>query len=75
MISDAVASWLSQCPGPFPCVVSSLTVHAEMEWHSSASSLSSWPLYISEDGLVVLYRWVLLVSGRSGVKLESPQSS
>ncbi|CAN8022428.1 unnamed protein product, partial [Ixodes persulcatus] len=47
---------VAKCPGPFPCVVSSLTVHAEMEWHSSASSLSSWPLYISEDGLVVLYR-------------------
>lgn len=47
---------VAKCPGPFPCVVSSLTVHTELEWYSSASSLSSWPLYISEDGLVVLYR-------------------
>ncbi|XP_077493816.1 ubiquitin carboxyl-terminal hydrolase 47-like isoform X2 [Amblyomma americanum] len=47
---------VSKCPGQFPCPVSSLTVHSEMEWHSNAPSLTSWPLYISDDGLVVLYR-------------------
>ncbi|CAN7994990.1 unnamed protein product, partial [Ixodes hexagonus] len=47
---------IAKCPGPFPGVVSSLTVHADMEWYSTAPSLSSWPLYISEDGSVVLYR-------------------
>lgn len=47
---------VAKCPGQFPCLVSSLTVHNEMDWHGSAPSLTSWPLYISEDGLVVLYR-------------------
>ncbi|KAL1416800.1 hypothetical protein MTO96_027510 [Rhipicephalus appendiculatus] len=47
---------VAKCPGQFPCPVSLLTVHTEMEWHGNAPSLTSWPLYISEDGLVVLYR-------------------
>ncbi|XP_075532033.1 ubiquitin carboxyl-terminal hydrolase 47-like isoform X5 [Dermacentor variabilis] len=47
---------IAKCPGQFPCPVSSLTVHTEVEWHCSAPSLISWPLYIGEDGLVVLYR-------------------
>ncbi|XP_064489986.1 ubiquitin carboxyl-terminal hydrolase 47-like isoform X2 [Ornithodoros turicata] len=47
---------VAKCPGPFPCTVSSLTVNTETEWHGTATSLCSWPLYINEDGLVVLYR-------------------
>ncbi|XP_077530033.1 ubiquitin carboxyl-terminal hydrolase 47-like isoform X1 [Haemaphysalis longicornis] len=47
---------VAKCPGQFPCTVSALTVQAEMEWHGNAASLTSWPLYIGEDGLVVLYR-------------------
>lgn len=47
---------VAKCPGQFPCTVSALTVHTEMEWHGNAASLTSWPLYIGEDGLVVLYR-------------------
>lgn len=45
-----------KCTGPFPCTVSPLTASTELEWHGSAYSLCSWPLYINEDGAVVLYR-------------------
>ncbi|KAL3211727.1 hypothetical protein MRX96_008427 [Rhipicephalus microplus] len=47
---------VAKCPGQFPCLVSSLTVHTEMDWQHNAPSLTAWPLFISEDGLVVLYR-------------------
>ncbi|GBM25505.1 Ubiquitin carboxyl-terminal hydrolase 47 [Araneus ventricosus] len=42
--------------GTFPCEMSLLSVHSELEWLSEQPSVSSWPLCISDDGHVIFYR-------------------
>ncbi|XP_023222408.1 ubiquitin carboxyl-terminal hydrolase 47-like [Centruroides sculpturatus] len=42
--------------GTFPCEPSLLSIHTDFDWHSQASSLNTWPLYISDDGHVIFYR-------------------
>ena len=43
--------------GSFPCEMSVLGVHTELDWNSQITSLDSWPLNIFEDGHVILYRY------------------
>ncbi|GFY64316.1 ubiquitin carboxyl-terminal hydrolase 47 [Trichonephila inaurata madagascariensis] len=47
---------LAKGQGTFPCEVSLLTIHNELEWLTQQPSVSSWPLCISDDGQVVYYR-------------------
>ncbi|XP_069705284.1 ubiquitin carboxyl-terminal hydrolase 47 isoform X2 [Periplaneta americana] len=42
--------------GSFPCEMSVLGIHTELDWNSQTTSLDSWPLNIFEDGHVILYR-------------------
>uniref|UniRef100_A0A1B6DYN4 Ubiquitin carboxyl-terminal hydrolase 47 n=1 Tax=Clastoptera arizonana TaxID=38151 RepID=A0A1B6DYN4_9HEMI len=41
--------------GVFPCEVSVFQV-SDLEWNHNGESLDSWPLHITEDGCVILYR-------------------
>ncbi|XP_059471100.1 ubiquitin carboxyl-terminal hydrolase 47-like isoform X2 [Neocloeon triangulifer] len=45
-----------KAPGSFPCDISVLTVHTELEWISATSNLNEWPFNIFEDGHVIFYR-------------------
>jgi len=42
--------------GFFPCDMSVLSIHTELEWNPKAPSLESWPIQITEDGGVIFYR-------------------
>ncbi|XP_072574356.1 ubiquitin carboxyl-terminal hydrolase 47 isoform X2 [Paramormyrops kingsleyae] len=42
--------------GTFPCDISVLEVHQDLDWNPKVSTLNVWPLYISDDGAVVFYR-------------------
>jgi ubiquitin carboxyl-terminal hydrolase 47 len=42
--------------GSFPCEMSVLAIHTELDWNSQTSPPDSWPLNIFEDGHVILYR-------------------
>jgi ubiquitin carboxyl-terminal hydrolase 47 len=40
----------------FPCEMSVLGIHTELDWNCQTTTLDSWPLNIFEDGHVILYR-------------------
>uniref|UniRef100_UPI00358FDFB7 ubiquitin carboxyl-terminal hydrolase 47 isoform X2 n=1 Tax=Myxine glutinosa TaxID=7769 RepID=UPI00358FDFB7 len=42
--------------GTFPCDMSVLDIHQDLEWNPKVSTLNVWPLYICDDGAVVFYR-------------------
>ncbi|XP_076350596.1 ubiquitin carboxyl-terminal hydrolase 47-like isoform X3 [Tachypleus tridentatus] len=42
--------------GTFPCDVSLLSIHNDLDWHFQILSLNMWPLYMSDDGHVIFYR-------------------
>ncbi|XP_077482778.1 ubiquitin carboxyl-terminal hydrolase 47 [Stigmatopora argus] len=42
--------------GTFPCDISVLEIHQELDWNPKVSALNMWPLYICDDGAVVFYR-------------------
>jgi ubiquitin carboxyl-terminal hydrolase 47 len=42
--------------GSFPCEISVLGIHTELDWSSATATLDSWPPGLSEDGQVILYR-------------------
>ncbi|XP_035663404.1 ubiquitin carboxyl-terminal hydrolase 47-like isoform X1 [Branchiostoma floridae] len=42
--------------GTFPCDVSLLEIHTDLEWDPSVQALNTWPLYICDDGSVLFYR-------------------
>ncbi|KAM4720713.1 ubiquitin carboxyl-terminal hydrolase 47 isoform 1-T1 [Rhinophrynus dorsalis] len=42
--------------GTFPCDISVLEIHQELDWNPKVTTLNVWPLYISDDGAVIFYR-------------------
>uniref|UniRef100_A0A8C5Q3U5 Ubiquitin carboxyl-terminal hydrolase 47 n=1 Tax=Leptobrachium leishanense TaxID=445787 RepID=A0A8C5Q3U5_9ANUR len=42
--------------GTFPCDISVLEIHQDLDWNPKVSTLNAWPLYISDDGAVIFYR-------------------
>ncbi|XP_061610130.1 ubiquitin carboxyl-terminal hydrolase 47 isoform X3 [Phyllopteryx taeniolatus] len=42
--------------GTFPCDISVLEIHQDLDWNPKVSALNMWPLYICDDGAVVFYR-------------------
>ncbi|TSL68241.1 Ubiquitin carboxyl-terminal hydrolase 47 [Bagarius yarrelli] len=42
--------------GTFPCDISVLDIHQDLDWNPKVSTLNVWPLYICDDGAVVFYR-------------------
>ncbi|XP_053576238.1 ubiquitin carboxyl-terminal hydrolase 47 isoform X2 [Bombina bombina] len=42
--------------GTFPCDISVLEIHQELDWNPKVTTLNAWPLYISDDGAVIFYR-------------------
>ncbi|MBN3279826.1 UBP47 hydrolase, partial [Polyodon spathula] len=42
--------------GTFPCDISILEIHHDLDWNPKVSTLNVWPLYICDDGAVVFYR-------------------
>ncbi|XP_018115793.1 ubiquitin carboxyl-terminal hydrolase 47-like isoform X2 [Xenopus laevis] len=42
--------------GTFPCDISVLEIHQDLDWNPKVSTLNAWPLYISDDGAVLFYR-------------------
>ncbi|XP_061169219.1 ubiquitin carboxyl-terminal hydrolase 47-like isoform X6 [Saccostrea echinata] len=42
--------------GTFPCDISLLEIHSDLDWSPHVTSLNSWPLYICDDGCVLYYR-------------------
>lgn len=46
----------AKATGYFPCEMSVLKIHTELDWNPKAVSLESYPIQISEDGGVVFYR-------------------
>lgn len=42
--------------GTFPCDISLLEIHNDLDWSPHVTSLNSWPLYICDDGCVLYYR-------------------
>ncbi|MGH0167929.1 UNVERIFIED_CONTAM: hypothetical protein FKN15_077213 [Acipenser sinensis] len=42
--------------GTFPCDISILEIHQDLDWNPKVSTLNVWPLYICDDGAVVFYR-------------------
>ncbi|MEE6498809.1 hypothetical protein FKM82_003239 [Ascaphus truei] len=42
--------------GTFPCDISILEIHQDLDWNPKVSTLNAWPLYISDDGAVIFYR-------------------
>uniref|UniRef100_M3ZLS5 Ubiquitin carboxyl-terminal hydrolase 47 n=1 Tax=Xiphophorus maculatus TaxID=8083 RepID=M3ZLS5_XIPMA len=41
--------------GTFPCDISVLEIHQDLDWNPKVSTLNVWPLYICDDGAVVFY--------------------
>lgn len=48
----------SQGRGTFPCDISILEIHQDLDWNPKVSTLNVWPLYICDDGAVIFYRYV-----------------
>ncbi|MED6232449.1 Ubiquitin carboxyl-terminal hydrolase 47, partial [Ataeniobius toweri] len=46
--------------GTFPCDISVLEIHQDLDWNPKVSTLNVWPLYICDDGAVVFYSQRLL---------------
>lgn len=42
--------------GTFPCDISVLEVHQDLDWNPKVTTLNVWPLYICDDGAVIFYR-------------------
>lgn len=42
--------------GTFPCDISVLEIHQDLDWNPKVSALNMWPLYICDDGAIVFYR-------------------
>ncbi|XP_048463304.1 ubiquitin carboxyl-terminal hydrolase 47-like [Rhincodon typus] len=42
--------------GTFPCDISVLEIHQDLDWNPKVSTLNVWPLYICDDGAVIFYR-------------------
>ncbi|OXB60407.1 hypothetical protein ASZ78_000813 [Callipepla squamata] len=42
--------------GTFPCDISILEIHQDLDWNPKVSTLNVWPLYICDDGAVIFYR-------------------
>ncbi|XP_032079352.1 ubiquitin carboxyl-terminal hydrolase 47 isoform X2 [Thamnophis elegans] len=42
--------------GTFPCEISILEIHQDLDWNPKVSTLNVWPLYICDDGAVIFYR-------------------
>ncbi|XP_062327150.1 ubiquitin carboxyl-terminal hydrolase 47 isoform X1 [Osmerus eperlanus] len=42
--------------GTFPCDISVMEIHQDLDWNPKVSTLNVWPLYICDDGAVVFYR-------------------
>ncbi|KAJ8315138.1 hypothetical protein KUTeg_007288 [Tegillarca granosa] len=42
--------------GTFPCDVSLLEIHTDLDWSPYVTTLNTWPLYICDDGNVLYYR-------------------
>nr|XP_055070015.1 ubiquitin carboxyl-terminal hydrolase 47 isoform X3 [Misgurnus anguillicaudatus] len=42
--------------GTFPCDISVLEIHQDLDWNPKVSTLNAWPLYICDDGAVIFYR-------------------
>ncbi|XP_074132885.1 ubiquitin carboxyl-terminal hydrolase 47 isoform X5 [Sminthopsis crassicaudata] len=42
--------------GTFPCDMSVLEIHQDLDWNPKVSTLNVWPLYICDDGAVIFYR-------------------
>uniref|UniRef100_A0A8C1NGT5 Ubiquitin carboxyl-terminal hydrolase 47 n=1 Tax=Cyprinus carpio TaxID=7962 RepID=A0A8C1NGT5_CYPCA len=47
---------LLQGRGTFPCDISLLEIHQDLDWNPKVSTLNVWPLYICDDGAVIFYR-------------------
>lgn len=48
--------FFAQGKGTFPCDISVLEIHQDLDWNPKVSTLNVWPLYICDDGAVVFYR-------------------
>ena len=46
--------------GQFPCHVSVLEIHDDLDWNPDGTTLGVGPLYICEDGAVIFYRYLKL---------------
>ncbi|XP_029438913.1 ubiquitin carboxyl-terminal hydrolase 47 isoform X1 [Rhinatrema bivittatum] len=42
--------------GTFPCDISVLEIHQDLDWNPKVTALNVWPLYICDDGAVIFYR-------------------
>ncbi|XP_046669066.1 ubiquitin carboxyl-terminal hydrolase 47-like isoform X1 [Homalodisca vitripennis] len=42
--------------GFFPCDMSVLNIHSDLEWNPKTTSLDAWPIQINEDGGVLFYK-------------------
>ncbi|XP_069759702.1 ubiquitin carboxyl-terminal hydrolase 47 isoform X4 [Narcine bancroftii] len=42
--------------GTFPCDISVLEIHHDLDWNPKVTTLNVWPLYICDDGAVIFYR-------------------
>lgn len=42
--------------GTFPCDISVLDIHQDLDWNPKMSTLNVWPLYICDGGTVIFYR-------------------
>uniref|UniRef100_A0A673MH88 Ubiquitin carboxyl-terminal hydrolase 47 n=1 Tax=Sinocyclocheilus rhinocerous TaxID=307959 RepID=A0A673MH88_9TELE len=54
--SDLTVLLLLQGRGTFPCDMSVLEIHQDLDWNPKVSTLNVWPLYICDDGAVIFYR-------------------
>ncbi|XP_072288122.1 ubiquitin carboxyl-terminal hydrolase 47-like isoform X1 [Pyxicephalus adspersus] len=45
-----------QARGTFPCDMSVLEIHQDLDWNPKVTTLNAWPLYISDDGAIIFYR-------------------
>lgn len=46
----------------FPSDVSVLLIHSDLDWHHNVETIDQWPLQISDDGSVVIYRYYFQAS-------------
>uniref|UniRef100_A0A8C2DJY2 Ubiquitin carboxyl-terminal hydrolase 47 n=1 Tax=Cyprinus carpio TaxID=7962 RepID=A0A8C2DJY2_CYPCA len=54
--TDLILLLLLQGRGTFPCDISLLEIHQDLDWNPKVSTLNVWPLYICDDGAVIFYR-------------------
>lgn len=47
--------------GTFPCEISVLEIHQDLDWNPKVSTLNVWPLYICDDGAVIFYRYAIFL--------------